>query len=158
MPAATGVRWRPRTSVTAPPSRSQWRVSEWKKKLRSPLATDPRDSMHGVDTMGILMSCFSRYSRATGGAHWYSVCFQEGVSAAEVVWSVTIKGPWKKCMKKIYSLTLSFCVTGIVCKLAHQVQKNYNLRVSRWTVFSHETRRFYFFMSNFLHHKPTWLS
>lgn len=65
------------------------------------------------------------------------------------------KGAMKKCMKKIYSLTLSFCVTGIACKLAHQVQKNDNLLVSRWAVFSHETRRFHFFMSNFLRHKPT---
>lgn len=73
-------------------------------------------------TVWISMCCFFRYSRTTRGAGWYSVYFQEGVSAAEGVWSVEIKRPGHnaKC-KKMFML--SFCVTGIVCKLVRHVQK-----------------------------------
>lgn len=63
------------------------------RKSTAPLGHGPPGFMHGVDTTGILMSCFSQYSRAPGGAGRYSVCFQEGVSAADLVLNVMIKGP-----------------------------------------------------------------
>lgn len=90
--------------------------------------TGPWDSVYSVDMMWILMCCFSRYSRATGGADRYSVCLQEGVSTVEVACSVEIRRPRKNASKN-NSLKLTFCVTSIVCKL---VQKNTkNLHVSR---------------------------
>lgn len=58
---------------------------EWVEKNTIPLETGPWDSVYSVDVMGIQTFCSSCYSRATGGAGRYSVCFQEGVSTAEVV-------------------------------------------------------------------------
>lgn len=157
MPAATGVRWRPRTSVTAPPLRSQWRVSEWKKNYGPPWPQTPgfhARRRYDGDPNVLLLSLQPR----NRGSKLIFCLLSRGRKCSGGGAKCYDKGAMKKCIKHFYSLTLSFCVTGIVCKLAHQVQKDDNLCVSRWAVFSHETRRFYFFMSNFLRHKPTWLS
>lgn len=69
MLAATGVRWHPRTNVTAPPLRSLLRVSE--NRLCIPWVRFKRHMSFWN---------FSHYSCSAGDTNRYFVCVQESVS------------------------------------------------------------------------------
>lgn len=78
---ATGVRWRLKTSVTAPPLRFLWRVSENRSCGPSEPTHIPHALMFRSDPALMCLLCnFSCFSRTAGAAEWYFVCLQKSVS------------------------------------------------------------------------------